>query len=171
MDTVSAIAATTPTVTASSNAVNSSTVDYDAFLQLLVTQLKNQDPTEPTDHAELLSQLASFSSVEQQVQTNDRLDEIIRSNALGDATNLIGKQFTSADGTQTGIVQSVILASDGIYAELPDGSRVVVGSGSKISDPDIGAPTVSSVIQSESGNSSSSDGEDDTVPNTNSALY
>ena len=48
----------------------------DAFLMLLVTQLQNQDPTKPQDTNEMLSQLASFSSLEQLVEISDRLQDI-----------------------------------------------------------------------------------------------
>ena len=60
---------TEKTTTASSSASNAA--DYDTFLNLLVTQLKNQDPTNPSDPTQFLSQLASFSGVEQQIQAND----------------------------------------------------------------------------------------------------
>ena len=134
MDSVSAITAAGQSNSASSSTSSASTVDYDAFSQLLVTQLQNQDPTEPTDNAELMAQLASFSSVEQQVQTNERLDQLIRSNVLGDATNLIGKTITSADGVQSGTVNAVLLAEDGIFAELADGSLMPVLPGTRISE-------------------------------------
>ncbi|MEM7288880.1 MAG: flagellar hook assembly protein FlgD [Pseudomonadota bacterium] len=134
MEITSALPSLGETSTTSSAASQTSTVDYDAFLQLLVTQLQNQDPTEPTDNAELMSQLASFSSVEQQVQTNNRLDELIKSNVLGDATNLIGKTVTSADGETSGVVAAVLLADNGIYAELEDGNRIAVVTGTRITD-------------------------------------
>ena len=105
-----------------------------------MAQLQNQDPTEPTDNAELMAQLAAFSSVEQQVQTNEKLETLISSNVLGDATNLIGKLITSADGSVTGIVSSIIIASDGIIAELEDGGRVAVLAGTQVSEPDLEAP-------------------------------
>ena len=41
-----------------------SELDKDAFLKLLVTQMQNQDPLEPTDNTEYMSQLAQFSSLE-----------------------------------------------------------------------------------------------------------
>ncbi len=128
----------TPTVSTNvaqpSQQANASTVDYDAFLSLLVTQLRNQDPTEPTDNAELMAQLASFSSVEQQIQINDRLDTLISSNLLGDAGNLIGKTLTSADGATTGVVNSVILQESGILAELESGERIPVVPSVRISE-------------------------------------
>lgn len=123
------------TETSSTTSTASNMVDYDAFLQLLVAQLENQDPTEPVDNGQLMAQFASFSAVEQQIQTNGKLDELIRSNTLGDAAGLIGKTITSADGEVSGVVKAVLLAEDGVYAELEDGSKVAVTAGARISDP------------------------------------
>lgn len=47
--------------------------DFDMFLRLLTTQMRNQDPLNPADSTEYTAQLATFSGVEQQVQTNDLL--------------------------------------------------------------------------------------------------
>ena len=111
---------------------NTGTVDYDAFLTLLVAQLKNQDPTEPTDNAELMAQLASFSSVEQQVQINEKLETLIGASALGDAGSLIGKTVTSADGQLSGTVTAVILGEDGLIAETEGGQRIPMVPGTVI---------------------------------------
>ncbi|MBQ8085521.1 MAG: hypothetical protein IJ232_05385 [Lachnospiraceae bacterium] len=48
-----------------SNTENKNTLDKDAFLKLLVTQMQYQDPMEPTSNTEYMSQMAQFSSVEQ----------------------------------------------------------------------------------------------------------
>lgn len=52
------------------------TSDFDMFLQLLTTQMRNQDPLNPADSTEYTAQLATFSGVEQQVQTNDLLRDL-----------------------------------------------------------------------------------------------
>ncbi len=52
------------------------TVDFQNFLQLLTAQLRNQDPLSPIDSTDFVAQLASFSSVEQLVGANQRLDAI-----------------------------------------------------------------------------------------------
>jgi flagellar basal-body rod modification protein FlgD len=55
--------------------------DFQTFLTLLTAQMRNQDPLKPMESTEFVAQLASFSSVEQQIRTNDRLDSIAE--ALG----------------------------------------------------------------------------------------
>lgn len=50
--------------------------DFETFLTLLTAQLKNQDPLKPLESTEFVAQLATFSSVEQQVATNEKLDGI-----------------------------------------------------------------------------------------------
>jgi flagellar basal-body rod modification protein FlgD len=48
----------------------------EAFLQLLVTQLQHQDPTQPQDNSQLITQLATFSSLEQLTSMNSSLTAI-----------------------------------------------------------------------------------------------
>ena len=63
------------------------------FLTLLTTELKNQDPTKPTDPTQFVTQLAQFSTVEQLTQSNTTLTSISTSMnglALGQYSNLIG---------------------------------------------------------------------------------
>jgi flagellar basal-body rod modification protein FlgD len=59
-----------------SDTASAITSDFDMFLQLLTTQMRNQDPLNPADSTEYTAQLATFSGVEQQVQTNDLLREL-----------------------------------------------------------------------------------------------
>jgi flagellar basal-body rod modification protein FlgD len=99
-------------------------------LQLLIAELKNQDPTSPTDPTQYMSQLASFSSVEQQVQTNSTLNALLSAQA----DNIIGKTVTSADGSTSGTVVSVqTSANGGATATLSDGGTVTLGSGVTVS--------------------------------------
>lgn len=107
-------------------------VDYQSFLKLLIAEMKNQDPTKPMDSTQYVAQLATFSQVEQSVQTNTKLDQIMQSSALSQADALIGRSITSADGKTTGTVASVTLSSSGLIAVLQDGTKVPVGSGVSI---------------------------------------
>ncbi|MGX5801683.1 flagellar hook assembly protein FlgD [Bradyrhizobium sp. Arg314] len=107
-------------------------VDYQSFLKLLIAEMKNQDPTKPMDSTQYVAQLATFSQVEQSVQTNTKLDQIMQSSALSQADALIGRSITSADGKTTGTVASVTLSSSGLIAVLQDGTQVPVGAGVSI---------------------------------------
>ena len=110
--------------------------DYDTFLTLLVTQLRHQDPTSPTDNSELLAQLASFSAVEQQTQTNDKLDQLMAVMSLDQASSLIGMHLASTDGEVSGIIKSVTLESGGTFVTLESGKKVPVGEGVTITKPE-----------------------------------
>ena len=105
------------------------TVDYNAFLRLLITQLKNQDPTQPMDSGQFMSQLASFSTVEQGIQTNQKLDSLLTASSLAQADGVIGRTVTSADGSVSGQVSTVRITSDGPVATLADGNQVLLGPG------------------------------------------
>ena len=112
---------------ASSSVASATTVDYNSFLQLLVQELKNQDPTSPSDPTQYLSQLASFSNVEQAVNTNTKLDTLLTTSALTQAEGVIGKTVTSSDGKTSGVVTSVALGSGGAQtATLANGSTLTL---------------------------------------------
>ena len=109
------------------------TVDYNSFLKILVAEMQNQDPTQPTDPTQFVSQLASFSSVEQQVNANSKLTAMLSSMGLGQAGSMIGRTVTSSDGTVSGQVVSVQVTSDGATAQLANGKQLVLGAGVVVS--------------------------------------
>jgi flagellar basal-body rod modification protein FlgD len=77
--------------------------NFQQFLQLLTTQLKNQDPLSPLDTNQFTQQLVAFASVEQQLKTNSDLDQLVTLNKTSQATaalNFVGSQVT-ADGSTT----------------------------------------------------------------------
>jgi flagellar basal-body rod modification protein FlgD len=65
----------TPTISQPTNVADALT-STDTFLQLLVAQLKNQDPLQPADSTAFVTQLATFSGVEQSTEMRDDLDAI-----------------------------------------------------------------------------------------------
>jgi flagellar basal-body rod modification protein FlgD len=83
----SAIQPTTPntaTAASSQSAANttgssqSSLASQTTFLQLLVAQLKNQDPQNPADGTQFVTQLAQFTTLEQETQSRSDLDQILK---------------------------------------------------------------------------------------------
>jgi flagellar basal-body rod modification protein FlgD len=89
--------------TQNSNKNNASSVlgdDIDMFLSLLTTQLQNQSPLDPMDTDQLTDQLAKFSSVEQQIRTNDQLEQLIQLTSLNSSNAIVSylNQRVTADG-------------------------------------------------------------------------
>lgn len=64
--------------------------DLDDFLNLLTTQLQNQDPLNPTDTDRLTDQITQFSQVEQQINTNQKLDDLLALQLSGIASTALG---------------------------------------------------------------------------------
>lgn len=84
---------------ASAKAKSALDADFQAFLQLLTAQLENQDPLKPMESTEFVAQLATFSSVEQQVQSNASLEAILATLSGAASASLadwIGKEVRAA---------------------------------------------------------------------------
>ena len=75
VDTINATAQTLQTD--SRDAIGSNELGKDEFTRLLLAQLQNQDPTEPTDSQAFVAQLAEFSGLEQLQAVNGTLDELL----------------------------------------------------------------------------------------------
>lgn len=103
-----------------SDTASGSTLDKDAFLQLLVAQMKYQDPLEPTSNTEYISQFATFSSLEQMQNMSTSVD-------MERATTLVGKEVfmtvtNSSGNTETvfGKVDYVTMENGKIYLSIDD---------------------------------------------------
>lgn len=136
MNVTSATDSTSKSSSSTNSTTSSTGVDYNTFLQLLVAEMKNQDPTNPMDTSQYMSQFAQLSSVEQAMQTNTKLDALLSSQSLSQANGLIGKtvSFTDSTGASfSGKVASVSINSDGSIATLENGTKVAIGPGLTIS--------------------------------------
>lgn len=115
---------------ASSTALNdqkSIAENFDVFLKLLTTQLKNQNPLEPLKTNEFTQQMVQFTQVEQQVKQNKNLEELgnlFRATALTSTVSYIGKNVT-ADGDTTNLKDGEA-KWDVEFEEAPDESSVVI---------------------------------------------
>jgi len=81
--------------------------NFDTFLQILTTQLKNQNPLDPLDTNQFTQQLVQFSGVEQQLKTNQFLEAMVSSTQNANnsqAVSYIGKIIT-AEGSKTEMVK------------------------------------------------------------------
>ncbi|MCZ8185078.1 MAG: flagellar hook assembly protein FlgD [Beijerinckiaceae bacterium] len=104
MTTVSNVTST-PASSSTSNPAARIADNFDQFLQLLTTQLKNQSPLDPLDTNQFTQQLVQFASVEQQIKTNDNLTSLLTANKTANLTNALGfvGANVTADGTTTAL--------------------------------------------------------------------
>jgi flagellar basal-body rod modification protein FlgD len=102
--TVSAPTAAPPTTAQSTISTGQSglNTDYNSFLKLLTTQLKNQDPLSPMDTNTFTQQLVAMNGVQQQLLTNNLLTSLVgQGSSAATAVNLIGKQVQAQSATAT----------------------------------------------------------------------
>lgn len=120
---------------------DNSALGKDAFLQLLVTQMKYQDPLDPQDNGEYLAQLAQFSALEQMTNVADGLSDVSKlvsnidtSVLVGQLSNMIGKDIQwSIDSSSTdenGNVTTTSKKMEGVVTgvSISDGSPTIVAS-------------------------------------------
>jgi flagellar basal-body rod modification protein FlgD len=99
---------------ASSSTLNG--VNADTFLQLLVSQLENQNPDNPTDPTQFLSESADFEEVQQLGALSTDMTSLVSSQQSSAATSMLGQQVSGSDPSGnpvTGIVTGVQLTSSG----------------------------------------------------------
>ncbi|MFP1633717.1 flagellar hook assembly protein FlgD [Zhengella sp. ZM62] len=134
MTEVSAIGGSSAQATPAARAEATNMLNYDTFLQILVTQMKNQDPTEPMDASQYVSQLASFSNVEQNIQINNKLEILLAASVVSQVDSIVGRTMTSADGTVSGTVEEVRIGNTGLVAILDNGKELPVTAGTVIGE-------------------------------------
>lgn len=86
--------------------------DFSQFLTLLTVQLQNQDPLSPMETNEFTNQLVAFTGVEQQINTNQKLDDLVALNlgsSFSQAQNYVGKSisYVSSEFSYTGEPASI----------------------------------------------------------------
>lgn len=138
MSTVTDVASTTSSTSSTSTSTLSSS--YDAFLQLLCAELENQNPLDPLDSTEFVTQLAQYSALEQQISTNDKLAEVLTaldSFSSSSAVSYIGltveaesDSVTVDAGEGATFVYELDAAADEVEITIEDADGNTVWSGS-----------------------------------------
>lgn len=135
----------TSSTSKSSSSSAANILGKDDFLKLLITELKYQDPTDPMDNYEYISQMSTFSSLEQIQNLNTTMTSmadtlngtLLPSMLLQQSSSMIGKavtytQTTTSGGTSTtaeleGVVESVVMKDGGLYYVI-DGEKIAASS-------------------------------------------
>lgn len=106
----------------------SSSINKDMFLKILAQSIKNQDPSNPKDSEEYISQFVQFASLEQMMNLNDSMSNMVNNSEISVintsmmmATSTIGKtvEFVDEqDKTYTGIVKNVFIKDGQIFMNI-----------------------------------------------------
>jgi len=106
-------------------ATNGDALGADDFLNLLLIQLKNQNPLEPIDEKEMITQMAQLNSVQELQDMGQSLDEVNHSNQILSGASLIGKMISFLDSSKnivSTIAESVSIKDDEVYINTPETS-------------------------------------------------
>ncbi|HCT45497.1 MAG TPA: hypothetical protein DF699_09810, partial [Phycisphaerales bacterium] len=121
------------------------------FLEIIFTELTNQDPLEPNDTQSMLNQLSTLRSIESDTQMVDSLSQLVTQSEFAAASSLIGSLVSgiSLDNRRVAdLVVSVSMTQDGPVLNLFDGSRMFFNNVDEIvgpidsPDPDDGDPPI-----------------------------
>jgi len=97
------------------------------FIQMMITQLQNQDPLEPAKNQELLAQMSQIGQLQSATMLQESLAGMVLQNQLGSAGNLIGKMIKGIDANDdpiTGVVNSIRVEDNKVFLELDNGKSL-----------------------------------------------
>ena len=97
-----------------------SDLDKEAFLNLLVTQMQYQDPLNPSDNTEYMSQLAQYSSLEAQLNISDTLDKGNNLNLVGEYVIMNTTDSSGQNAMISGLVQYATVKDGDVYLLIND---------------------------------------------------
>ena len=104
-----------------------STLASEDFVKIIFTELGNQDPLQPSDSKDLLSQLSSLRNIQSGMDMSTRLQSLVAQNELAAASGLIGRRVSGLTDDNQRVedaVKSVSRTADGAVLNLVGGQRV-----------------------------------------------
>ncbi|MBN2160679.1 MAG: flagellar hook assembly protein FlgD [Spirochaetes bacterium] len=133
---------------------NKGGLDKDAFMKLLITELRYQDPTRPMEDREFIAQMAQFSTLEQMSNMNKEISGLVRSSRSSEAFSLLGKHIEALDSVTgrrvSGVVTSIqyngdeqllvvgsqkVKFSDIHSVRVPEPAETAIAGGATAPDP------------------------------------
>jgi flagellar basal-body rod modification protein FlgD len=97
------------------------------FVKMMITQLQNQDPLNPTDSGQMMQQMSEIGQMQSTTQLQTTLSTLGSQTQIGAASSLLGKKVTGIDATNntvSGLVSSVQVNSSGVNLLLDSGSTL-----------------------------------------------
>ncbi len=123
---------------APSGAANAySQLNSEDFVKIMLTELSNQDPLEPSDTSALLDQMANLRTIQGNIDLGDRMEALVAQNELASAATLIGTRVSGLSETLDsveGVVRSVVRTDEGPILTLEDGSLMRMSNLLRIDD-------------------------------------
>jgi flagellar basal-body rod modification protein FlgD len=118
---------------ASTDAVQSNTINQEEFMRVLLTQLRFQDPMKPLDNQEFLAQMAQFSSLEQTRQLSEHISNLLTVQSASQSIGLIGKtvEVRTSTGSSVGEVTTITFREGVPFltVQIPGGTLTDVSLG------------------------------------------
>jgi flagellar basal-body rod modification protein FlgD len=139
--TTTPIGSSSSTTTSTLPTDPSKALNADDFIKMMVTQLQNQDPLQPTSNQDLLNQMSQIGQLQSTTDLQNSLKTLTLQQTLGSAGNLIGKMVTGQDdhgNPMQGMVNSVKVVSGAVSLELDNGKELSMSNVTGITQP---APT------------------------------
>ena len=130
---VDGITSTESTTSSTSSLYSEATseLDKEAFLNLLVAQLSNQDPLDPMDNQDFIAQMATFSQLEQMTNLNSSFTDFMQGQALSQYASIVGKEVVAVDpdtGEEiSGTAESVSFDSETAQVSI-DGTKIDISN-------------------------------------------
>lgn len=140
MSTIDALGATSANAAASASSFAELTSKQ--FVEIMFTELTNQDPFEPNDSQAMLDQLSSLRSIESDMRLGDQLDKVVSRTEFAAASQLIGQLVSGISQNNDQVVDIVFSVSqtpDGPVLNLVGGQRIRMDQLIEVTDPAFGA--------------------------------
>jgi flagellar basal-body rod modification protein FlgD len=130
-----------------SSSSSNDTLGANAFLQLLTTEMENQDPTSPQDPTESVTQLAQFSELQYQQQLTSAFQSFQSNFSVLQASSLIGKEATMETSSSSGSSSTVTGTISSIDVENGEPYVTMIGSNGQTISNSNGTPLLFSLSQ------------------------
>jgi flagellar basal-body rod modification protein FlgD len=136
MSSINSLASAIGTATNSSNSTSNSTstapsaansLTANDFIKFMITQLQNQDPLNPTDSNQMLTQMSEIGQLESSTNLQTSLTSMVQQNQIASAANMIGKyvQGTDQNSNQTaGTITAVQVTTSGVNLPMDNGDTM-----------------------------------------------